>query len=258
MSEEKKDKLTGDVAMRSPILVKLENFWYHHKWSFVFGVLALVVLVVSLVQCAGNGKGDDAAVMYAGGYSLMGTVGRDFESTIKDFSEDRNGDGKIVVGIGNYAIYTNDEIAAKFPDTSTQAQVKQATYNNRQAFDQEILAGEASLCFLSPTLFEAVAKDTLKSEDGLISRLMPVSEYYSGATADDLVSYGGVAYGIKLSSLAISTYPGFSELPEDTILCMRSQVSMNTIFGGKSAERMHEANLALVKRLLAAEPYSAR
>ena len=37
--------------------------------------------------------------------------------------------------------------------------IVQMSYDNRQAFDQEILSGDAAICFLSPELFEIVAKE---------------------------------------------------------------------------------------------------
>ena len=251
---EQNEKIAGDGGMRSPFLTWVENFWYHHKWPFLAGLLALVVLTVSLVQCVGNGRGSDTAVMYAGGYTLMGTVARDFESTVASFSEDRNGDGKIMVGIGAYAIYTNAEIEAKYKDDSTRAQVKQSSYNNRESFDQEILAGEATLCFLSPTLFEELVKNELEVDGEKLNRLLPVGDYAT-LPAEALVLYKGTGYGIRLSALNLAGYPGFSELPEDTVVCVRRNVSLNAVFGGGSAEAMYESNLALAKRLIAAPAY---
>ena len=252
---EQNEKITGDGRMKSPFLTWVENFWYHHKWPFLAGLLALVVLTVSLVQCVGNGRGNDSAVMYAGGYTLMGTVARDFEGTVASFSEDSNGDGRILVGIGTYAIYTNAEINEKYKDDSTRAQVKQSSHSNREAFDQEILAGEATLCFLSPALFEEVVGSELETDDGgKLNRFLPVGEY-ADLPDEALVLYRGTGYGIRLSALNLAGYPGFSELPEDTILCIRRNMSLNSIFGGKGAEAMYEANLALAKRLIAAPAY---
>lgn len=248
MSEEK-EKLNGDAKLEAPLLKKLENFWYHYKWQFLAGVLALIVLTVSLVQCVKNGKGDDAYAMYAGGYTFVSpTAMRDFETSLGYFAEDRNGDGRTVVGIGVYSIYTNEEINEKYKDPSDRAQVKQFSHDNRESFDQEILSGEATLCFLSEVLFLELA------EEGL---LLALSEYHTPSAGEETVAYGNTAYGVRLSSLALATYPGLSELPADTILCVRANASMNSIFGGKAAEAMYKANLAMAKRLLAATPFSA-
>lgn len=249
--DEREEKIAGTGEMKSPLLTWIENFWYHYKWPFLAGLLALVVLVVSLVQCVGNGK-DDAYVMYAGGHVLTGTAQRDFERSVAAFSEDRNGDGKIVVAIEGCSVFSSEEINS-YP-LNDRAHVMRLSQNDRKAFDQAILEGEASLCFLSPALFEDVV--TTGKKDGK-NRLLPVSEYFPGARGEDCVLYGGTAYGVKLSSLPLKTYPGFSTLPEDTILCVRSRVSMGSLLGGRDAEELYEANLALAKRLLAAPLYVA-
>lgn len=250
--DEREEKLGGTGEMKAPLLTKIENFWYHYKWPFLAGLLALVVLVVSLVQCVGNGKGDDAYVMYAGGHVMTGTARRDMEATVAAFAEDRNGDGKVVVAIGEYSVFSLEEING-YPQND-RAHVMQLSQNNREAFDQEILAGEATLCFLSPALFEEVVATEKKGDK---NRLLPVSDYWPGAAAEDCVLYGGTAYGVKLASLPLKTYPGISTLPEDTILCVRSRISMGSLLGGAEAEALYEANLALAARLVLAEPYAA-
>ena len=33
--ERNEEKLSGDVKVTSPFLTKLENFWYHYKWTTI-------------------------------------------------------------------------------------------------------------------------------------------------------------------------------------------------------------------------------
>ena len=161
------------------------------------------------------------------------------------FAEDINGDGKLVIAMSDFAIFTDEEIAKR--DPNDQAQVKQFSYNNRESFDQEIMAGAATLCFLSPSLFEDVAK-----AGGFVA----VSEYADALPSGaEQVVYGQAAYGVKLSSLPLSSHPGFSSLPEDTIVCLRTNTSMNALFGGDTAELLYKANLAMARAALAIAPY---
>lgn len=253
MADERNEKLSGEGELRSPLLTKLDNFWYHYKWQFLAGLLALVVLVVGLVQCAGNGKGDDAYVMYAGGYTLSGRVRGDFEESLRGFTADRNGDGKVLVAVADYAIYTKAEINEKFENVSDRNYVMNVSENNRTVFDQQIMAGEASLCFLSPSLFEDLAGGTSGS------LLRKLSDYATDLPdGAEVATFGEVAYGVRLSSLALYTYPGFSSLPADTIVCIRTETSMNSLFGGNEAKQMYEANLALFSRLMAAPVYAKK
>lgn len=238
---EQNGKLSGG-EMNSPFLKKWENVWYYHKWHIILGVLAVVVLIVTLVQCSQNGKGNDGHYMYAGNCSVMAETRRDIENTMSLFAVDSNGDGKLILAMGNYAIYNQDEINA-FRDDE-RGHVAQMSFDNRKAFDQEILGGDASICFLSPELFEAVAKEK--------GALIPVSSYAVPLPeGSEVVSYGGEAYGVRLSSLAVGAYPGLSYLPSDTVLCVRAK----SFFG--RGEEIYNANLEIVWRMLAAAPYAA-
>ena len=242
-SPKREAKLSGG-EMHSPFVKWIENFWYHYKWPFLAAVFGIVVLAALLVQCVGNGKGDDVTLMYAGNCTLTVEEARDISATVQGFTADRNGDGKATAGLRNYAIYTNKEIEAFTPQQ--QGHLKQMSYDNRQNFDQEIYSGEATLCFLSPSLFEDLCE---------AGALIPVSEYTGLPDTAVTESYGDVAYGVRLSSLPLYTYPGFSGLPENTILCLRTNTSMGAFLGGNSTKAMHEANLALAWRLLAAPVY---
>ena len=245
MSEEQNGKLAGG-ELKSPLLTKLDNFWYHYKWPFLGILFTVIVLIVCLTQCARNGKGDDGSFMYAGGYILSAEERRNMETVLKTFSEDTNEDGKLVLAMMNFPIFTTEEVA-KY-DKNDQAHVAQMSYDNREAFDQEILAGEATLCFLSPSLFADVAK---------AGGFLPISDY-ADALPDgyEAATYGDVAYGVLLSSLAISSYPGFSSLPADTVVCLRTETSMNALFGGAAAKLVYDANYAMAMKMLAAAPYA--
>jgi hypothetical protein len=252
MPEEQNGKIAAG-ELQSPFLKKLDNFWYHYKWPFLGILFTVIVLIVCLAQCTKNGKGDDGCFMYAGGYTMSAEERRNMETFLKTFAEDTNGDGKIVLGMMDFQIYTKEEIEKNY-DKNDQGHVAQLSYNNREAFDQEILAGEATLCFLSPALFEELVKNELEADGEKLNRLLPVGDYAT-LPAEALVLYKGTGYGIRLSALNLAGYPGFSELPEDTVVCVRRNVSLNAVFGGGSAEAMYEANLALAKRLIAAPAY---
>lgn len=247
MSEEQNGKMAVG-ELQSPLLKKLDNFWYHYKWPFLGILFTVIVLIVCLAQCTKNGKGDDGCFMYAGGYTMTVEERRNMESCLKGFSEDINGDERVVLGMMNFPIYTKEEIEKGY-DKNDQAHVAQMSYDNRKAFDQEILAGEATLCFLSPSLFTEVAE---------AGGFLPVDDYADALPAGaERVLHGNTAYGVKLSTLAIASYPGFSSLPADTVVCLRAATSMNALFGGDAAKLVYEANLSMAKKMFAAEIYVA-
>ena len=235
---ERGEKFRGDVRVRSPFLKKLENYWYHYKWPTLIGVFALIVAIVSISQCAAKGKGDDAYIMYAGNRYLSPVDRRAMEKTVAGQTKDRNGDGKVVVAINSYLIYTGAELG-EGTDAGHRAEESAKAHDQ---FTQEILSGEATICLLSPALFEEVAKE---------GGFLPVSEYAPEmADGEGAVRYRGTVYGIRLSSLNLSEYGGFSCLPEDTILCARRVSTMASLFGKRRAEELHKANLEVITRLI--------
>lgn len=235
---ERPEKLSGELHVRSRFLTKLENFWYHYKWQTLIALFALVVAAVSIAQCAAKGKGDDAYLMYAGNHYLSAIERRAMEKTVSEQTKDRNGDGKIVVAINSYLIYTGEELGSGL-DAGTRAEESAKAHDQ---FTQEILSGEATVCFLSPALFEEVARE---------GGFLPVSEYAPAlAGGEGGVRYGDTVYGLRLSSLNLYAYGGFSGLPEDTVLCVRRVSTMASLFGKKRAEELHKANLEMAVRLI--------
>ena len=231
---ETNDKLSGDVKVTSPFFRWLENFWYHYKWPFLLGLFMLIVLTVCFTQCAKNGKGNDVHVMYAGDSAPSPNKLRELENLLKEYAPDRNEDGKIVVAIQNYAIYTEDEIRALPEDA--QGTAAQLTHDNKQQFEQDLYA---TLCFLAPELYEAEVE-----AGGLIPLADMGATVPTGVTA---MAHGGTVYGVRLFDLPIAARAAFSTMPKDTVLCVRRS---SEIFGDAP---LHEANVALFLTLLSAE-----
>lgn len=246
MNQENKrpeDKLSGDVRMKSPFLNKLENFWYHYKWQTVLGIFFLIVLIVCLVQCTAKGKGDDAYIMYAGECVLSGIEKEDMKQTVASVGKDINGDGKIEVSFGAYTIRQRADIEEQ--DPTNQRFFAEASAQQLDLFDQEILSGEATLCLLSPALFERVAA---------AGGFLPVSEYAPALSSDMLVSYNGTYCGIRLKDTALYQREGFKNLPEDTVFCVRRVGTMSSLFDKDGAAELHAANVEIAKALLALSP----
>lgn len=229
--ERNKEKLPGDVKVTSPFLRKLENFWYHYKWPFLLGTFFLVVLIVCLSQCARNGRGNDAFVMFAGAPAPTPNQQRDIERLLEEYVDDRNGDEKIVIAVQNYAIYTEAEIKSLVSDA--QAHAKQLTYDNRTRFAQDL---EATLCFLSRELYDEEVKG---------GGLLPLSEVTAARPSAEgaVLSENGVAYGVLLKDLAIAENAVFRALDEDTVVCMRRRPF-------SAEEDLYEANKRVFARLL--------
>ena len=65
--DEREEKIAGTGEMKAPLLTWIENFWYHYKWPFLAGVLALVtsgVWAADLYWKGGTGTEADPADIY--------------------------------------------------------------------------------------------------------------------------------------------------------------------------------------------------
>ncbi len=241
------DKIQGEVALRSPFLTWLENYWYHYKWHTLLTLFALVCLIVCLVQCTKNGKGDDATLLYAGPYVVSAAERQDMGNALTEYLTDYNGDGDKSISLALYTIRSSADIQNQHP--SNQAYFAQASYDQLRLFDDAVMAGEATLCFVSNPLFIRVA-----AQGGFL----PVTDYLPDGVYEekDLVKQDGVAYGVKLSALKIGHLPGFKNLPKDTVFCVRRISTMGSLFNKKDTERLHAANVTVARKLVAV-PYTA-
>ena len=62
--EENKNTYGADVKMKSPMLEKLENFWYYHKWKVIIILFFSIVFAVGIMQMV-NKEDPDASVVIA-------------------------------------------------------------------------------------------------------------------------------------------------------------------------------------------------
>ena len=209
----------------------LENYWYRYKWVTLLVAFLLIVGVICTVQAVQNNS-YDSYIMYAGPCQLSHKEVLDIEKDFCSVVEDKDGDGKVNIAIRELFIMSPEEI-------SEVEEGYEANYtlisDNLKLFDQEILSGEATICLLSPYLFERVAE-----ADGFL----PIGEYVNGAE----VEYFG-EYGVKLSSTVFGNMPGLSVLPNDTILCVRRVSTMASLFDKKQTEKNHALNIETVKRI---------
>lgn len=71
---------------------KLENFWYYYKWYVLAGVLAVIMLFVTIGSCAEK-EDYDVTVLYMT-HSYVDIDG-EMDPLLSEFADDHNGDGKV-------------------------------------------------------------------------------------------------------------------------------------------------------------------
>ncbi len=227
----------GEVAVPRTFKEKLSNFWYHYKWHSIISVFVVIALVICSLQfCT---KTDyDMHILYAGGKTVSRTVSSEtgeaeietLLSSLGRVADDCDGDGEVRLTLGSYYYLSSAEIAKKEAD----GEEISYTLLNEDADALESVLGHSEyyLCFISSAVYE-----TYRGEDGgnfiSLSRykeIDPSVEFYAGS--------GECA--ILLSSLTdFYSLPGICDLPEDTLICIRS---IGYLSRNDKKHKEHQAN----------------
>ncbi len=217
--ENKQDKITGDVKVRTPFTKWFENYWYHYKWVTIIVAFVVVSLIIICVQIFSTPK-YDSHIMYAGEGSIDNP--QDVQTSLAAFMEDYNGDGEKNIAIRELWIVPPEELNDMAGEADA-GYLANSAYNNYRTFQDEIMAGETVICFLSPHLFlELVQQEALLS----------VKDIYPEGSADIFYTYENGKksdYGVNLSAIDFGTLAGFSNLPDDTVVCIRRMSEMKGI-----------------------------
>ena len=111
------EELKPDKKIETPATPKgwVENFWYHHKWTFLGGVFLLVILIVMVVQLITRDTPDYHIVMMTKQAYLQLDLDA-LEDLLAQYGEDLDGDGKVEVTIQNCRIAkdTNQQYDSSF------------------------------------------------------------------------------------------------------------------------------------------------
>jgi len=220
------DKLDGASAtIRTPFTEKLENYWYHYKWATIISLFVAITLIVCLVQCA-NVARNDSLVLYAGSYDMNAGEFREVKSALESVVGDYNEDGDREVELVNLFIMSPDEVRA-FNEAHKDEGLTVNTNllsTNWEAFQNEILSGEASVCIMSQYCYDYVA-----DADGFSDKYVAVYLKHT-----EFAKYNSV----------------FQIFPDDTILCLRRISTMQSIFRRERVEREYANQVDFYNRIL--------
>ena len=216
--EENKEIIDGEIKPSSPLITRLENFWYHYKWHTIVALVILIMATVLILQTCSR-VSYDAYILYAGPYEIKKTSQNgdiapysEALSSLKRVCEDYDNDGNVNVTLQNLFVLNNEEAEELYdlnPGYSVNTTLVQ---EDTKSLSQNMLYGDYYLCFLSERLF-------LEYEERYGGAMFcPVSDYLSPDGEYELASAGGV----YLRSLGIYSLPEICNLPEDTVVCLRS------------------------------------
>ena len=201
----------GEVMTPGTTKERIQNFWYHYKWhSVVCIVLVLAILVCSLQFCSREKY--DAYVLYAGSRNI-GRTAKDGDvaeistviSSLKRFASDFDENGDVNINFTNY-FYLSSSEAAGLDDVNEALLI-----NDKSSLSSVLEHSEYYLCFISVAVYEEyhkVGSNELFVDLDEYKEFYPELEYYSDSA-------------IYLSSTDASRLPGLSNLPSDTLICIR-------------------------------------
>lgn len=240
----------NDVSIKSPIVTKLENFWYHYKWHSIVAAFLVVVLVIcSFQMCTKTTY--DVQFLYAGAYKIektssggdvspyVGTV-----SSLKRVSCDFDENGSVDVNLLDLFAMTNEEIADFYRDKNNEGkeineiQIRE----NVETLDTTLLMSNYYVCFLSEKLF---LKYSAQHDGAIFADIAP----YTDSEKD--YEYAS-AKGIYIRSLEFYNMPYIADLPDDTVICIRRLSDVSGLFGGGEAEESFRRAEVVLREILGA------
>lgn len=231
--------------LNSPFLTKAENYWYHYKWPTILGLFALIIVLVCTLQMC-NKEHYDNHVMYAGPQSPSKVQLTAMQTTLNSLAKDQDKDGSTNVSLERYWIETKD----------VDGLLAGNVFANWESVQNEIQAGEATVCFVSPEVFKKLLSIQEKDDDGnVITLLVDLTGIYRNEDeAYFKMSDHRSAYGVYLKELPFGDLPGFSALPDDTVVCLRRPSEMKYWLGKQEeAKEMHRRQTELMHAILSYE-----
>lgn len=167
MNEKDNQKINNtEIVTQNGFLKKLENFWYHNKWTVIVVAFFVCVILVCTVQMLGKDKYD--VTVLCGTTADMSTEQREaLLATISGLlAQDYDKDGKCAVAMVKYQIFSEQELYEEIEteidgEMTTVKKEKVAAHWNADQYSgmqDAVRTGEYSLCIASPYVYEQLLK----------------------------------------------------------------------------------------------------
>lgn len=210
---------------------RVSNIWYYYKWMIIIvGVLALA-LIIATVQLIDQ-KDNDIDMLYIGAGVLSVSDNGKLKDFVAGYINDVNGDGTKQVGLLELTAATDNVSRIDGESVTIDYDTNKSVL---QRFETEVRAGDALIYLCDDYYYER-----LKST-GVLAPLSSVLESYEmpERTYDE--------YGVYLKDLGLSLAPGFSSLPDTTIVCLRRSPENDDIKYGRTFEEWTAHKLLFAK-----------
>ena len=219
----------SDIHVKSPLLEKLDNFWFYYKIPVIVALAVLLILTVCIAQSCGK-EDEDITVMYAGPYLYSATELEDFRAELNAaMPADFDKNGEKYTAIVTYQVMNEEQILEyeKLIKSDGKGTVDRSYFTTQfQTYNNYMLTGECAVLMLDPTLYAKLVEG---------NRLRKLSDVFAQAPESAIDEFG-----IRLSETPLyKNSKTLSKLPEDTVLCL----ALPYVFG-KSGNEKEYANMS--------------
>ncbi len=242
MKEREEKTEGGEIVIRHPALVWLENFWYHYKWTVIVIGFFVAVFAFCFSQCASKTQ-SGVKLALAGGYSLTGEEQAALTEVLEAVVPDKVSGDKTDLTLNIFSFYTEEELTARCTDPET-GKLKVSLYNNAKSVNQDQLTnfttyvktGDSAVWFVSPHLYGKEGLD-------LAQRAVALSELFE-ATPQGAVD----GYAVRLGDTEIyAYYDALKVLPADTLIVFPHSLAL---WGESSNEETYEQFKAIYRAII--------
>lgn len=210
---------------------RVSNIWYYYKWMIIIVGVPVLALIIATVQLIDQ-KDNDIDMLYIGAGVLSVSDNGKLKDFVADYINDVNGDGTKQVGLLELTATTDNVSRIDGESVTIDYDTNKSVL---QRFETEVRAGDALIYLCDDYYYER-----LKST-GVLAPLSSVLESYEmpERTYDE--------YGVYLKDLGLSLAPGFSSLPDTTIVCLRRSPENDDIKYGRTFEEWTAHKLLFAK-----------
>lgn len=182
----------------------IANVWYYHKWMILFGVVAITLVSICVVQYVSKSEAD-AGILIVSGAPISDADCAMIVSSSEKIVPDLNGDGENCVLINSITLHSN-------LNHLDQLERDQAQEDYRQ-YSNEILSGDLCILILDEYFYRELA------DNGNLVNLYGVFEELPKAAFD--------YYGLRLGETPLYQIDGFSVLSPDMVLCLKHSPALD-------------------------------
>lgn len=138
----------------------LDNFWYHYKWQAIAVAAVVILLAVTLPQCAKGG--DSITVAFAGSYTMNSEEKKALEDVLRGLSVDDTD-----ITLAQHSIYTEQDLTEMFTyydkereeyrvDIASKNSAKGYNTDRIRTLQNYIMTGDCGVWIVSPYVFETM------------------------------------------------------------------------------------------------------